>query len=138
MARTFTASLEAFRDLTMQNMRYVATEAIQDVLEAAQTPQPSVTRTGTFETGKIPVDTSELINSLSVEGATGPDAYVTAIAGLEIGDVLQFEWTAPHALPMETGFTAVNGTQVPGRHFVGQNAARFSEFVDARAAEVKS
>lgn len=139
MAKTFAASVAAFRDLTAKNMKYVAASAIQDVVAAAQTPQPSVERTGgSFEIGKIPVKSSELINSLSVDGqGQGELSYVVAIAGFEIGDKMQFEWTSGHALPIEAGWTAPNGTQVPGRHFVGANAARFSEFVDARVAEVR-
>lgn len=139
VTKTFTASLDAFRDKTVKNMRYVATAAIQDVLEAAQTPQLGITKGAAgFEVGKIPVAESTLINSLTVEGGgTGADAYVVAIAGMQIGDKLSFAWTAEHALPMEAGFTAANGTQVPGRQFVGANAARFPEFVRQRAAEVR-
>lgn len=138
MTKTFKAQVEAFADLTKQNMRYVAASAIQDVMEAAQTPQPSVKRTGgTFETGKIPVDTSELINSLasSVNGSFGPtgsDSYTVAIAGFEIGDSMKFAWTAEHALAIEAGTS-----KIAGRHFVGQNAARFSQFVESRANEVR-
>lgn len=138
MAKTFTAQLEQFKGLTTANMRKVAAGAIQDVLEAAQTPQQGITAGGSgFVTGKIPVATSELINSLTVEGVTGPAAYVTAIAGMQIGDVMRFAWTAPHAMPMEVGFTTANGREVPGRFFVSQNAAKFSEFVAAQAAKVR-
>ena len=138
MPKTFRAQVEDFANLTKQNMRYVAASAIQDVMEAAQTPQPSVKRTGgTFEIGKIPVDTSELINSLtsSVDGAFGAasaDSYTVAIAGFEIGDSMQFAWTAPHALAIEAGTS-----KIAGRHFVGQNAAMFSQFVDQRVREVR-
>ena len=134
MTKSFVAQIEAFRDLTLKNMRYVAASAIQDVLEAAQTPQLAMAQGATsVEPGKIPVDTAELINSLSVDGgATGADAYQVAIAGFEIGDVMRFTWTAAHALPTEVG----HGTY-PGAHMVGVNAARFSEFVDNRVAEVR-
>lgn len=138
MTKTFAAQLKDFADLTKQNMKYVATQSIQDVLRAAQTTQPGVRQTGgSFEVGKIPVETSELVNSLTSEGVTGPESYVTAIANMEIGDVLEFAWTAPHSLPMELGFTAANGREVPGRFFVSTNAAKFSEFVAAREAEVR-
>ena len=137
MSQSFTAQLEDFAKLTKTNMEYVAKQSIQDVLEAAQTTQLGMTKGATsFEVGKIPVAEAELVNSLTSEGATGADSYTVAIAGMEIGDVLRFAWTAPHSLPMELGFTAKNGRQVPGRHFVGANAARFSEFVKAREAEV--
>lgn len=138
MAKTFAAQLKQFQGLTTANMRKVATGAIQDVLEGAQTPQQGITAGGSgFVTGKIPVATAELINSLTVEGVTGPAAYVTAIAGMQMGDVLKFAWTAPHAMPMEVGFTAQNGREVPGRFFVSANAEKFSGFVEARAAEVR-
>lgn len=134
MTKTFTAQVAAFRDMTMRNMRYVAASAIQDVLEAAQTPQLAMAQGATsVEPGKIPVDTSTLINSLSVDGgAAGEDAYVAAIAGFEIGDVMRFAWTAPYAMAVEVG----HGTY-PGAHMVGVNAARFEEFVGNRVKEVQ-
>jgi hypothetical protein len=147
MAGEFTADVRRFADLTRKNMRYVAAEAIQDVVEAAQTPQPSVKRTGgTFIEGKIPVDTADLINSLvsginGSGGAEGAASYSVAIAGFELGDTLTFEWTQPYALRIEQGFVGTDseGRQFnqAGRHFVGANAARFSDFVEARVAEVR-
>lgn len=146
MAKSFAADVAKFAKLTKQNLRYVAVNAIQDVVEAAQTPQPSVKRTGgSFEVGKIPVDTSELINSLvsgigAAGGAAGPDSYVVALAGFELGDYMRFNWTAPYALRIEAGFTGTDalGRQYnqAGRHFVGANAARFSEFVMKYAQQV--
>lgn len=141
--KSFTASIEAFRDMTTKNMRYVAAAAIQDVLEAAQTPQVAISAGATtFVEGKIPVDTAALINSLSVDnGGSGSDAYVTAIAGMEIGDVLRFRWTAPYSLRVEVGFTGTDALgrtyNQAGRHFVSANAARFPQFVADRVAEVK-
>jgi hypothetical protein len=134
MTKTFTAQVAAFRDLTLKNMRYVASQAIQDVLEAAQTPQVAMAQgAASVQPGKIPVDTSALINSLSVDGGgTGPDAYVAAVAGFEVGDVMRFTWTAPYAMRIEVGW----GTY-PGAHFVGANAAKFPEFVGKRVAEVR-
>ena len=139
MPRTFVATLEQFRDMKTQDMRYVAQQGIQDVVIAAQTPQVGIGAGASgFEEGKIPVVSSELVKSLSVDGgAQGPESYVQAIAGLEIGDVLTFAWNAPHALPMEAGYTAKNGRAVPGRFFVMRNAERFSEFVENRVREVR-
>ena len=145
--KTFTAQIQAFADLTKQNLKYVAVNAIQDVVEAAQTPQMSVKRTGgTFVEGKIPVDTSELINSLAsgangVFGAPGNDSYAVALAGYKLGDYMRFGWTAPHAMRMELGFSGTDSLgrtyNQAGRHFVGANAARFSEFVMKHALEVR-
>lgn len=143
MAGTFTAQIADFEKKTLQNLRYIAAESIQDVMEAAQTPQPSVKKTGgSFEIGKIPQDVGDLIKSLVSSlnggaGQAGQTSYVAIIAGLEIGDVMTFEWVSDHAAPMEFGFTTKNGTQVPGRHFVGANAAKFQDFVSRHAAEVQ-
>ena len=147
MAKTFTAQVQAFADLTKQNLKYVAVQSIQDVMEAAMTPQPSVKRTGgTFVEGKIPVDTSELINSLAsgangVFGAPSSDSYVVALAGYDLGDYMRFGWTAPHAMRLEAGFSGTDTLgrtyNQAGRHFVGVNAARFSEFVMKHALEVR-
>lgn len=137
MPKSFTADVKKFAELTKKNMRYVATAAIQDVVEAAQTPQQSVEQTGgSFEIGKIPVRDADLINSLAsgINGAFGPesaDSYVVTIAGYEIGDSMKFAWTAGHALPIEAGTS-----KIAGRHFVGFNAAQFSDFVNSRTNEV--
>lgn len=143
MVTKFTAQIDAFRDLTLKNMRYVASQSVQDVLEAAQTPQLAISKGATsFVEGKIPVAEATLINSLSVDGgAEGADAYVAAIAGMEIGDVMRFAWTAPYALRIEAGFTGTDALgrtyNQAGRHFVGKNAARFSDFVENRVNEVR-
>ena len=140
----FSASVRQHADMTKSELRWVAAEAIQDVVQAAQTPQPSVKVTGgSFEIGKIPVDTSDLIKSLESRingGAVGAGeaSYSVAIAGFEVGDALEFAWVSDHALPMEHGFAHTNGKQVAGRQFVGANAERFSEFVETRANEVRA
>ncbi|UOA14520.1 hypothetical protein [Sulfitobacter dubius] len=131
--KSFTAQLADFEQMTVKNMRYVAAESIQDVMEAAQTPQKGIGQGATgFVEGKIPVDTAELINSLTSEGVKGADSYTVAIAGYEVGDVMSFAWTAPHALAVEAGTS-----KMPGRHFVGVNARRFPAFVEKRAKEAR-
>lgn len=143
MTKTFTAQLGDIIDLTIEDMEYVQKQSISDVLVGAQTTQIGITQgAGSFEEGKIPVGlTAELVNSLTVDGSSGEDAYVVAIAGMEIGDSLDFAWVADHALPIETGWTIElkdGGTkQVPGRFFVTRNAELFSEHVEKRAAEVR-
>ncbi|WP_375553393.1 hypothetical protein [Roseovarius mucosus] len=138
MVKTFAAQLKDIEELLTKEMQFVASESVQDVMEGAQTPQQGITAGGSgFVEGKIPVAEAELINSLEVDGASGKDAYVVAIAGMEIGGVQRFTWNAPHAMPMEVGFTAENGTQVPGRFFVSRNAERFSEFVEKNVKRLR-
>lgn len=144
MAGKFTADLSRLTEKAKANMDYIAKQAIQDVLEGAQQTQPGVKQTGgSFEVGKIPVETGDLVNSLSVDGGgTGADAYVVAIAGMRLGDVMEFEWTMPYAARLHYGFTGEDSLgrhyEVPGRFWVSENAAKFQQFVDARAKEVET
>lgn len=135
---TFAADIRAFADRTVGQMRDVMRESTQDVVQAAQTPQVSLARgaTGVVQ-GKIPVDTGFLRNSLvsglnGSFGPEGPESYALTVAGMEIGDVARFAWTAPHALPTELGHGSYKGA-----HFVGANAARWSDFVAANVAKLK-
>jgi hypothetical protein len=140
----FAADVSQLVKKTEDRLRYVAMMAIQDVVEAAQQPQLGMTKGATsFVEGKIPVAEGELRGSLvaSLMGgaaAVGPDSYAVVLSGYEVGDSMNFAWTARHALPMELGFTAVNGRQVPGRFFVTRNAERFPSFVAARVAEANA
>lgn len=130
------------------DLKYIAGAAIQDVVEAAQTTQLGMSRGAeSFEEGKIPVDSADLVNSLvsSINGgagSAGAGSYASVIATFEVGDVMRFEWPMEYALRIEYGFEGTDSLgrtyNVPGRHFVGANIARFSEFVEKRAAEVRS
>jgi len=132
--KSFEAQVRDIAKMTEANLNYVMKSSISDVLVAAQTTQIGIGQGATsFEVGKIPVDTAELANSLTVDGAKGPESYVVAIAGMQIGDYKRFAWTAPHAMPVEVGTS-----KMAGRHYVGANAAKFSGFVAARVAEVRS
>lgn len=144
MTKTFAAQLADIEDLVTKDMEYVMRQSISDVLVGAQTPQIGLTQgASSFVEGKIPVGlTAELINSLTVDGAAkGPASFVVAIAGLEIGDTMRFEWTAKHARRIEYGFSGADKLgrvyNTPGRFFVTRNAEKFSGFVASRAAEVR-
>ena len=131
--KSFTAQLKDAEKLTVQNLKYVASESIQDVMEGMQTPARGISKGGTLQVGKIPVAESELINSLTSNGgAEGADSYTVAIAGYDLGDVMSFAYTAPHALVKEVG----SATQ-QGWHFMGFNARKFPEHVAKRAKEVQ-
>jgi hypothetical protein len=136
--KTFAAQLEDIERLTIEALEYTMRQSISDSVSGAQETQIGFGQGATsFEPGKIPVDTAELANSLTVDGAKGPDSYVVAIANLEIGGKLTFAWTAPHALAIEQGWTTSKGTNVPGRQFVAVNAAKFPDHVKKRAAEAR-
>jgi hypothetical protein len=144
MSKSFTAQMYDIIDLSVDSMEYVMRQSISDVVEGAQTTQIGITQGATtFVEGKIPVGlTSELVNSLSVDGGgESADAYVVKIAGMEIGDSMEFAWTAPHARRINSGFTGTDELgriyNQPGRFFVDRNAEKFPDHVKRRAAEVR-
>ena len=142
MTKTFSAQLADIERLTVEAMTYTMRQSISDVLVGAQTTQTGFGQGATsFVEGKIPVDSSDLLKSLTVDGAEGEKAYVVAIAGMEIGDTMEFAWTVPYARRVNSGFTGTDilgrTFDVPGRFFVDANAAKFPDHVKKRAAEVR-
>lgn len=134
MAKGWSAYLKTAVPQVKKNIRYILNESVQDVMEGAQTPQRGIGAGATsFEVGKIPVVTAELINSLHM----GTEKVGTGQIGtIEPGTIQTFTWLSDHAAPMEFGFRTKNGREVPGRFFVTANAKRFSEYVDKHAKEV--
>ena len=142
MSKTFSAQLADIEKLTVEAIEYTMRQSISDVLVGAQTTQVGFGQGATsFVEGKIPVDSSDLIKSLTVDGAEGEKAYVVAIAGMEIGDTMEFAWTVPYARRIELGFTGTDSLgrtfDVPGRFFVTRNAEQFPDHVKKRANEVR-
>lgn len=143
--QTFAANIRKHADLTKKQMRRVAIDSFQDVMEGCMTSARGITAGGTLIEGRIPVVSSDLINSLvsSLNGgisSTGPDSYVTTLSGLKLGDSAQFAWTVEYARRVEAGFTGTDEEgrtyQQDGWHFVGKNAARFSQIVDANVQKL--
>jgi len=139
--KTFTAQLADIADLTVEAIEYTMRQSISDVLVGAQTTQVGFGQGATsFVEGKIPVDSSDLLKSLTVDGAEGADVSVK-IQGMEIGDTMEFAWTVPYARRIEYGFTGTDSLgrtyAVPGRFFVSVNAAKFPDHVKRRASEVR-
>ena len=144
MTKTFSAQLADIERLTLEALEYTMRQSISDVLVGAQETQIGITQGAeSFVEGKIPVGlTAELVNSLSVDGGgESADAFVVAIAGLEIGETMSFAWSAPHARRINSGFTGTDSLgrtfDVPGRYFVDRNAEKFPDHVKKRANEVR-
>lgn len=122
-----------------KQIRAVAVGALSDLMEATMNSATGVTAGGTLIEGRIPVVSSDLINSLvsgsGSGGAQGPDSYVVAIAGMDLGDYLTFAWTMAYARRIEYGFTGTDAAgrtfQQPGWHFVGHNVGRFPAMWEA-------
>ena len=126
-----------------RQMTEIMQDSVFDLMELAQTPQPGVEATGgTYEEGKIPVVTSDLIRSLATElnggGFGSPDqaSYSAVIIQMEPGDIIRFNWTMPYAMGLEVGYTTSLGHEVGGRHWVSYNAANWDEIVKANVQRV--
>ena len=142
MTKSFAAQLEDFERLTVEAIEYTMRQSITDVLTGAQETQIGFGQGATsFVEGKIPVVSRDLANSLTVDGAEAPGDFSVKINGLEIGESMAFAWTEPYARRINSGFTGTDSLgrtyDVPGRHFVDVNAAKFPDHVKKRAAEVK-
>lgn len=129
---------EEFERKTIGKLNALVRQSAQDVIAAANTPQPSVKQTGgTFELGKVPVDTGFLRNSLVVEltdgggSAEGGDAYAGVIAGMEVGAVITATWTAAYAGAIEYGTD-----KIAPRMFVRYNIERWPEIVETNARRI--
>ena len=138
MPTTFAASLAQFASMTKANIRYCLNEGVQDVVEAMLTPQRAISAGAeTFERGKIPVNTTGLINSLTINGAA---AGAQPTVDLEGGGIDTFSFETPYAARIEFGFAGTDsaGRQFnqAGRFYVTDNAQKFIEGVNRAAAEV--
>ena len=123
---TFTAQIKAFTDRAHEKLEAVVKQSAQEVFSIAQTP--------VAQGGRMPVDTGFLRNSLVAElnGATvsgGVDAYVLAVASMDLGDVVFGGWTANYARFQEYG---AQGRE--GRFFM-LGAAQQWQAIVARNAE---
>lgn len=138
MAKSFTADLQRFKDLTVEKMERVVKASVQDTLEGAQTTARGVSVGGTLMPGRIPVASGDLVNSLMSSVASGGESigsasYVVAISGYQLGAPMQFAWTMDYAYYVEVGTS-----NFPGWHFVGMNAAQWPQHVERNAALVRS
>lgn len=129
MTKTFAAQLADIRGLTIKRIEAVAKQSIQDVVDDMQTPKA--------KGGRMPVDTGFLRNSLvsGLDGSFGPpgaDSYTGVIAGMEIGQVARFGYTAEYAIHQELGTS-----KMAGNHFMGGAAAKWPAYVAANAAKAR-
>ena len=111
----FKTELDNFFKKAEKARNRVYQEAIKEVIRRASRTQPSVTETGgTFEIGKVPVLTRELLQSLTiwVNGnikGTGPESIARSMVGVRAEDKVEFGFTAGHAAKMEYGDGKIEG-----------------------------
>ena len=130
MVGTFTAQVEAFVAKSRMKMELVFKESAQDVFDAAQQPKA--------KGGNMPVDTGFLRNSMQSSlngqgGASGPESYVMAIAGANLGDTVFGGWTAKYARHVEYGTS-----KMAGSFFALKAAQQWQAIVSKNAAKAKN
>lgn len=138
MTKTFSASVNGWSEKAKRNSRLIVMEASEAVYSAMTERQAGVGETGgSFVTGKVPVDTGFLANSVHVEisgalvGQGTPD-FMGVISGMKIGDSIEAAFTAEYAAAVNYG-TA----HMAGRFFVNQAVAQWPAFVAAAARRYK-
>jgi hypothetical protein len=131
------ADMAKWSQKAKDNAAFVVIQSIDDVSRIAQTPKA--------KGGRMPVDKSFLRNSYraGLNGSTGlkgPDVYVAALAGMEMGDTFTARWTADYALRMERGFSGPDSLgrvySQQGNFFMRSALAQWQAINDANAAKV--
>lgn len=139
MADSFQAQVEKWANQTTRDLELIFKQSAQEVFSKAQTP--------VAQGGNMPVDTGFLRNSFvaGLNGSTsltGPDAYVAAIAGAKLGDVVFGGWTAKYAARMEFGFFGQDSLgrtyNQAGMGFARKAVMQWQQIVERNAAKVRS
>jgi len=139
MATKFEAQIDKWVNQTSKDLELIFKQSAQEVFSKAQTP--------VAQGGNMPVDTGFLRNSFvaGLNGSTslkGPDAYVAAIAGAKLGDVVFGGWTAKYAARIEFGFSGQDSLgrtyNQDGRGFARKAAMEWQQIVQRNAAKVRA
>ena len=150
-SKRFSAQVRSWSDKALRNADLVVKSSAQDVFEIATQRQPSATETGgSFQIGRVPVDTGFLVGTaeLRVDGgvsrgtvagkASTPPDFAVGLEGMKMGDRVELVFTAPYARRIEYGFTGTDADgrtyNQAGRLFVSTAVASWQSVVDANAA----
>lgn len=136
--KTFTASLESFRKMSVDAMETILKASTQDVIGIMLTPKA--------RGGRMPVLDGYLINSLASSengtfavskgtpdktGADSEASVLMAINNMALGKTTYFAFTAGHSAIQELG-----GEIIQGNHYAGSAAAQWEALVEKNAKEV--
>ena len=146
----FFADISRFTEKAKRNAELVVRKAAQYTFEDMTQRQPSVKETGgSFEVGKVPVDTGFLVNSTELRinggsvaqgGGGAPADFAAGLAGFNAGDEAEAVFTAPYARRINYGFSGTDSLgrayNQAGRLFVQTALSHWQQNVDRAAAEV--
>lgn len=138
---TFTAQIEAWTAKAKANIDQVIKGSIEDVFELATRRQASITETGTYQEGFVPVDTGNLVGTarIAINGAlvaegkvagrnSSPPDVAVALEMVDEVKTARLYFTAHYAPMVEYGTG-----RMPGRFFVRNAVAQWQAIVDANA-----
>jgi hypothetical protein len=137
LALSFTAQVRGWSNKAKQNALRVVQGSCADVAELATRTQPSVKVTGgMYREGFLAVDTGELLNSqiVGINGnvvGSGQVSYAALVLGMELGDVFDVGFTAPHAPYHEYGVPGRFG----GRFYVRNAVQQWPVIVEQNAVQ---
>ncbi|KGM50661.1 hypothetical protein [Pseudooceanicola atlanticus] len=146
MTQTFSAGIRQSLDVAQDKIEYIARGAIQDVCELMSRRVEGLADGGAFIEGFVPVVSSELIQSqeVAINGGVvgqGDVSYVALISGMQVGDVIEAVYTAPHARRIEYGFSGEDKLgrtfNHPGRFFVLRAVQQWPTIFDMNVAPFK-
>lgn len=138
MAKTFAAQLRGIADKNVDKMEAVLSASVEDVMFEAQLSDD--------DGGKMPVDTSDLRNSLvselnGTEIGQGPDSYVLTAQAMGIGDIARFAWTTAYARRMHFGFVGEDSLgrayNQPGCFWIDGAAMNWQQIVNKNVGRLK-
>jgi hypothetical protein len=129
--KQFTADVSKFVEFTTRDMKKVFLQSFQDVLIDANTP--------VGDGGLMPVDTSTLRNSLTIEFngnpvSKGGDVSILSLSGYELGQPASAEWAVAYATRRHY---LVNGLRGGGL-WRDVAAAKWSSIVTANANKLRA
>ena len=135
---TFTAQLRSFETNSKRKLEAVMRQSAQEMTNLASTPQPSVKQTGgSFEIGRVPVDTGYLRNSQITginggSGGQGPDAAASVIASAPLGSTISVGWTAAYAKTIDQG-----NAHIQARRFLDYHLPKWQAIVGRIAEKLR-
>lgn len=137
-ARSFSQQIAQWAELTRRKKRRVAAEATAEVFRLALRTQDSVTVSGTYSVGYVPVLTGQLVDSaeVTVDGqlvGTGEMAWQGVPDAMNLGAVAYINFSAPYARHVEYGTRHMGG-----RFFVLSASQQWFSVVQEIVNEVRA
>jgi len=133
----FAADLRRFWAMSDERLERVVRGAMVEMVSDMQFKVPGVTIGGVLQYGKMPYNSTDLLESLTFEVGVstfvGADAHIKAMPNYELGEDITFYWTEPYAGYIERG-----DDRFPGWHYIAANAPKWPDLVVQMARSTRN